>query len=236
MTRVRHHLTYSNVVSTLCLFLLLGGGVAYAAGTIGSADIIDESILSQDIKNDEVQNPDLGANSVGTGKINDGAVRTADVLDDDLTGADISESSLATVPNADTLDGLDSTRLKNNAASVDGQGCLNLTSTETTCTSATLAAFLGDDVYLSASWRWYGTATAQDTMSCDIQRGSTLFASELFGQGGNEHNTNSRSASESLIALDKNAAFSNVYLLRCTEMDGSVSIVNSHIVAFRLSG
>ena len=37
---------------------------AYAAATIGSADIIDESIRSVDIKNGEVKASDLGANSV----------------------------------------------------------------------------------------------------------------------------------------------------------------------------
>lgn len=32
---VRSKLTYSNVVSTICLFLLLGGGAALAAGKLG---------------------------------------------------------------------------------------------------------------------------------------------------------------------------------------------------------
>lgn len=48
MRSLRSHLTYSNVVSTLCLFLLLGG-VAYAAGQ-------------------------LAPNSVGTKQLKDGAV------------------------------------------------------------------------------------------------------------------------------------------------------------------
>ena len=84
MTRVRHHLTYSNVVSTLCLFLLLGGGVAYAANTVRSSDIVDG----------EVKNQDLAANSVGTAKIADGHVRTTDVLDNDLTAIDIKPESI----------------------------------------------------------------------------------------------------------------------------------------------
>jgi hypothetical protein len=32
MRRVRSHLTYANVISTICLFLLLGGGTAVALG------------------------------------------------------------------------------------------------------------------------------------------------------------------------------------------------------------
>ena len=38
------HLTYANVVATLCLVLVVGGGVAYAAKTVGSADVIDNSL------------------------------------------------------------------------------------------------------------------------------------------------------------------------------------------------
>ena len=36
----------------LALFLVIAGGTAYAANTIGSSDVIDESLLSADLKND----------------------------------------------------------------------------------------------------------------------------------------------------------------------------------------
>ena len=36
---MRPRLTYSNVVSTLCLFLLLGGGAAYAASHLGKNSV-----------------------------------------------------------------------------------------------------------------------------------------------------------------------------------------------------
>ena len=39
MKRVRGHLTYANVVSSLCLFLLLGGGVTYAATHLGKNSV-----------------------------------------------------------------------------------------------------------------------------------------------------------------------------------------------------
>jgi hypothetical protein len=35
MQQLRDGLTYANVVSTLCLFLLLGGGAAVAASQLG---------------------------------------------------------------------------------------------------------------------------------------------------------------------------------------------------------
>jgi hypothetical protein len=72
---IRSRLTYANVVSTLCLFILLGG-VAWAAAMINSKDVIDNSLKSADLKN-------------GKG------VKGADVVPDSLGGAAVDESSLA---------------------------------------------------------------------------------------------------------------------------------------------
>lgn len=61
LSKLRPRLTYSNIVSSLALFLALGGGAAYAAAnTIGSDDVIDESLLSRDIKDASLTNSDLG--------------------------------------------------------------------------------------------------------------------------------------------------------------------------------
>jgi hypothetical protein len=116
--------SHAAVVAYLALFVALGGTGAYAANTIGSADVIDESLLSQDIKNAEVKTSDLanaavtrdklGAGSVINGKLGASAVTGSKVLDNSLGGADILESSLSQVPsatnasnasNADTLGG-----------------------------------------------------------------------------------------------------------------------------------
>jgi hypothetical protein len=53
MRRVRQHLTYSNVISTLCLFLLLGGGTAVAlsgSNTVFSDDIVNNQVRSADVR------------------------------------------------------------------------------------------------------------------------------------------------------------------------------------------
>jgi hypothetical protein len=47
---MRAHLTYANVVSTLCLFIVLGGG-AYAATKITGKQIKNNSVRSGDIRN-----------------------------------------------------------------------------------------------------------------------------------------------------------------------------------------
>jgi hypothetical protein len=85
-------LTYANVVSTLCLFLLLAGGAAYGATK-------------------------LAKNSVGTKQIKMNAVTGAKVKGNSLTGSDINEATLTAVPtatnaaNAQTLSGMSATQL-----------------------------------------------------------------------------------------------------------------------------
>ena len=91
MRGIRSRLTYANVVSTLALFLVLTGGLAYAADTIFSSDIVDGEVKSEDIATAAVRTQELGTNQI----------RTADVRDDflaggGLTGADIAPNAIAT--------------------------------------------------------------------------------------------------------------------------------------------
>jgi hypothetical protein len=137
-SKLRSRLTYANVVATLALFFALGGG-AYAAATIGSAQVIDNSLKSQDLKdNAAVRSRDVVDDTVTGGGLAGYDVKNnsltsadvanltgADVSNDSLTGQQINESSLGRVPdaahadstsvseatNADTLDNLDSTEL-----------------------------------------------------------------------------------------------------------------------------
>jgi hypothetical protein len=71
------------VVACLALFVALGG-VGYAAATIGSAAIVDNSIKSKDVRNQGLRGKDVRTNT--------------------LKGADIDESSLGQVPNAANAD------------------------------------------------------------------------------------------------------------------------------------
>jgi hypothetical protein len=88
---MRPNLTYANVMSTLCLFLLLGGG-AYAASQLRK-----NSVGSQQLKK----------NSVTTPKLKKGAVTAAKVKNGTLTGTQINAGTLGTVPNATHAAGAD---------------------------------------------------------------------------------------------------------------------------------
>ncbi len=87
---MRPNLTYANVMSTLCLFLLLGGG-AYAAGHLGK---------------NSVGTKQLKKSSVTTAKIKNQAVTGAKVKNGTLTGTQINASTLGTVPTAQTANSI----------------------------------------------------------------------------------------------------------------------------------
>lgn len=61
--------TYANVTSTLALIVALGGTSAYAANTIGSADIRPGAVKSSD----------LGNNAVSSAKVKDGSLQVNDL-------------------------------------------------------------------------------------------------------------------------------------------------------------
>ncbi|MFN8218379.1 MAG: hypothetical protein U0R71_17450 [Solirubrobacterales bacterium] len=112
MKRIRGHLTYANVMSSLAVFLILGGATAFAAvQKIGSSDIKakavktgkieTEAVTSAKIKNLAVTDAKLADGGVTTAKIADDAVTTAKIAGDAVTGDKVKESTLGPVPNAD---------------------------------------------------------------------------------------------------------------------------------------
>jgi hypothetical protein len=82
---LRRHLTYANVISTLCLFLVLGGGAAFAATKLAKS-----SVGTEQLKGEAVTKGKLAPNSVNSKKVVNGS----------LTGEDIASSTLGKVPSA----------------------------------------------------------------------------------------------------------------------------------------
>jgi hypothetical protein len=82
MSRIRQHLTYANVISTLTLFLVLGGGTALAAYVVSSNSQIGPNTVSG-------HKPPSGdhANVIA------GSVNAQDVANNSLTGADVADRS-----------------------------------------------------------------------------------------------------------------------------------------------
>jgi hypothetical protein len=79
------HLTFSNVVALLALFVALGG-TAWA--------LANNSVKSRHIDNGQVKTEDLDGDAVTGGKIEADAVKASDVADEGLTGAEIADGAL----------------------------------------------------------------------------------------------------------------------------------------------
>ena len=84
----------------LALFLVLTGGVAYAANTVFSEDIVNGEVKTADIGNDEVRSAEVRDDTLSGGGL--GGV---DIAKNSLKGADIAETTLDNI-DADRIDGL----------------------------------------------------------------------------------------------------------------------------------
>jgi hypothetical protein len=70
---IRRHLSYANVVSTLALFLVLGGGAyALSKNSVGSRAIKNDSIRSKDIKDRQIRGRDIRDDTVTARQIEEG--------------------------------------------------------------------------------------------------------------------------------------------------------------------
>jgi hypothetical protein len=79
--RIRKHLSYANVMSSLAVFLVLGGGAAYAAKKIGSNELRGGAVTTAKIKRGAVTRAKIKAKAINTAKIAKGAVTYARLAD-----------------------------------------------------------------------------------------------------------------------------------------------------------
>lgn len=100
MKQIRKRLTYANVMSSIAVFLMIGGATAFAAGKLAK-----NSVGTKQLKSNSVTTAKLKKNAITTAKIKNGAV----------TGAKVNLGTLGTVPTATNANNA------NNANTVDGQ-------------------------------------------------------------------------------------------------------------------
>jgi hypothetical protein len=88
--QIRNRLTYANVMSSIAVFLVLGGATAFAASKIGANQLKANSVLTGKIKKEAITGSKLKKNAVTGVKVKDGS----------LSGSDLNLSTLGTVPSA----------------------------------------------------------------------------------------------------------------------------------------
>lgn len=137
-SRLRRHFSYANVMASIAVFVALGG-VSYAAATINGGKII--------------------SGTVGAGKLKNGTLTSAQVKQNALTGSVINESSLGTVPAAQTA---------TTATSAKTAGSASTASHATSADTATNATTAGNASTLD------GLTAQQLQVACPA-------ATELFG-------------------------------------------------------
>jgi hypothetical protein len=109
--QIRQRLTYANVMSSIAVFLILGGATAFAAvkkiganeikaNSIKTGKIVKEAVTATKIKKNAVITAKIADGAVTNAKIADNAVNGAKVEDGSLTGADLKLDTIGTVPSA----------------------------------------------------------------------------------------------------------------------------------------
>ena len=96
---MRPKLTYANVMSTLCFFLLLTGGAAYAASQLAK-----NTVGPKQLKKNSVTTAKVKKEAITAAKVKKGTLTGANVASGSLTGTQIDVATLGTVPNASHAD------------------------------------------------------------------------------------------------------------------------------------
>lgn len=130
MQQLRARLTYANVISTLALFIALGGATAFAAtqlpkNSVGSPQIKKNAVKTGDIARNAVRVGKLAPEAVKAGKVAKNAITTNRLRGDAVTGAKVNEATLGKVPSAAAADGAATADL-----AVDSQHLGGLNSTQ----------------------------------------------------------------------------------------------------------
>lgn len=107
MKQIRRHLTYANVMSSLAVFLILGGATAFAAikkiganeikaNSIKTGKIVKEAVTAGKIKNGAVTETKIGDGAVTTTKLADNAVIETKIAKDAVTTDKIAKEAVTT--------------------------------------------------------------------------------------------------------------------------------------------
>ena len=84
MKQIRNRLTYANVMSSIAVFLILGGATAFAA-KIGTSKLKAGAVTTGKIKKEAVATSKIKNSAVTGAKVKDGSLTSADLLAGTLT-------------------------------------------------------------------------------------------------------------------------------------------------------
>lgn len=182
--RIGSHLA-NQWMGALSLALVVGGGTAYAAGTVGSADIIDESVRSVDLLNNQIRSVDVRDDSqtgggLGAVDLAPGSVGVSELSPGAFAAPDISQDS-PTAPfeiAANAVQGVEVTDETLTGADVDSNSLTGADINETT-----LTALDGHDAYRDLC-DTPSDNSFKDCLSVTFTLGRAMEVLTIYGGGG----------------------------------------------------
>lgn len=91
MRQIRKRLTYANVMSSLAVFLVIGGGAAFAA-----VDLPANSVGSRQIKTKAVKTRHIAIQAIGTGRLAPEAAKAGKIAKDAIVTNRLRDNAVAT--------------------------------------------------------------------------------------------------------------------------------------------
>jgi hypothetical protein len=257
LKQIRKRLTYANVMSSIAVFLMLGGATAFAATKIGANEIkansiktgkiVKEAVTAGKIKNGAVIESKIGDgavttnkiadNAVTSGKIADNAVTTTKIANDAVTGDKVKESTLGEVPsasNATTVGGVSAGAL---TVGRSGNEVSCFGTTDYTCASVILNLPRAGRVLLISQLPMHADAEGSSA-SCHLTRNGTEIA-ETTTTPGVLQDTDSNEGSETAnggvtVVTGVVPAGSSTFTQVCSDTGGNPHFRNTSLSAVLL--
>jgi hypothetical protein len=217
-------------ISMVALFVALGG-VSYAAATIGSGQIVNNSVRSKDVKNGDLRGKDLKANTIG--------------------GTRVLESSLAKVPNAghadssDTANSASSAATASNASALEGASLNSIGAARdafdsacepggaalVACEGATITLTRPAKVVAHYNWSWTSDDAPGSSVlgACRTQQNGVNTSGEITFGSLSHRNDDSRPAAAPPVTDVRGPLAAGTYTFRLACRDSAGDVDNKDI-------
>ena len=194
--KLRSRLTYANVMSTIAVFVALGGS-AYAAATITGADVVNESLTGDDVQgrggsspvNGSLTSAEIGGQaanpSTGTpfidGTLTQWDIKNSSVATDDLANRAVTPAKVGTIPAArarktsnQSIPDVTNTTLTFEGESFDTAGLHNPSANNTRLTAPTSGLY-----QVTAGVAWAGNDTRNRMLGLTVNGGGCCVGTSL---------------------------------------------------------
>lgn len=237
MKKIRKRLTYANVMSSIAVFLVLGGATALAAGlaknSVGSKQLKKNAVTSAKIKDNAVTG--AKANEATFDQVPNAAHATTADKATSATTADkaTSATSADSANNAKTVGGLSTSQLSAASSGFETGGCDATSTAFITCVSTTLnLPHSGPVVLVAASGENSFAGVAQGTCEFSVDGVASDVPSFRTGETASDNTGEGATNGFALTSVTGNLSAGNhTFELVCNQRSGDIEYLDSSISA-----